>query len=99
MGYSGAGGKLIHEKKSRDTVPLKSYGNFLFFIFVDRKPNYESMLEQISMEQNFRVIYVCSEVGPHSVQCLDRDQEIRIRYGAVQFLVQDPLFPGVRTYL
>ncbi len=31
MGYSGAGGKLIHEKtrskKSRDTVPLKALSN------------------------------------------------------------------------
>jgi hypothetical protein len=32
MEYSGAGGKLIHEKtrskKSRDTVPLTLFGNF-----------------------------------------------------------------------
>jgi hypothetical protein len=36
MGYSGAGGKLIHEKKqrqkSRDTVPLKrKFFDALFF--------------------------------------------------------------------
>ncbi len=34
MGYSGAGGKLIHEKnqklKSHDTVPLNSYGTELY---------------------------------------------------------------------
>ncbi len=34
MGYSGVGGKLIHEKnqklKSRDTVPLNSYGTELY---------------------------------------------------------------------
>jgi hypothetical protein len=44
------------------------------------------MLEQISKEQNFRVAYVCSEVGLHSVQCLDRDLKIRIRHGRVPVL-------------
>jgi hypothetical protein len=93
----------VHAVTKKVSKAYKVTVTFSFFIFVYRKPNYENLLEQISKEQNFRVIYVCSEVGPHSVQCLDRDLEIRIRQGrvsTVQFLDQDPLdlFPCVRTY-
>jgi hypothetical protein len=34
MGYSGDGGKLIHEKKSRDTVPLRRNKSDEYFVFI-----------------------------------------------------------------
>ncbi len=45
MGYSGAGGKLIHEKKqkqkSRDTVPLNQFVVFCLFYLWELKINTE----------------------------------------------------------
>jgi hypothetical protein len=40
MGYSGAGGKLIHEKnekeKSPDTIPLKHQTSTQIFFFIEK---------------------------------------------------------------